>query len=405
MTSINNENFYFPNWHPESWKFCFQKQIPNYKNELSLKYSMNYLKKSEKIVLDQEIIDLKNLYSQAEKGNLFVLQAGDCAETFESCNFDDVKNRIDHLEYLCSLLEENIKKKVVLIGRIAGQYAKPRTEQFEFKNNSKILSYRGDIINSINYSEADRSPDPKRLITAYEKSKQTVNWINKIKKSNLFISHEALLLHYESSLTHYSSFTKDWLDYSAHTLWLGERTREINGAHVEFLKGIGNHIGIKIGPNAKPSEVVELLLLLNPRNSPGKISLITRFGDSPVLENLSEIIFSIQKKQLNVTWISDPMHGNSFKSHTGYKTRNFTNILNELKNTLEIHKKMNSILAGVHLELTYNNVTECTGGECNLQEQDLHLRYETYCDPRLNRSQSIQLINNFSKLYLEHKIS
>ncbi|WGL59668.1 3-deoxy-7-phosphoheptulonate synthase [Pigmentibacter sp. JX0631] len=399
MTSINNENFYFPNWHPESWKLCFQKQIPYYKNELSLKESMNYLKNSEKIVFDEDIMYLKNLYSEAEKGNIFILQAGDCAETFESCNLDDVKNRISHLEYLCNILEENLKKKVVLIGRIAGQYAKPRTEQFEFKNNSKILSYRGDIINSIHYSEIERSPDPKRLIIAYEKAKQTAEWINRIKKCNIFYSHEALLLHYESSLTHYSNFANEWFNYSAHTLWLGERTREINGAHVEFLKGIGNHIGIKIGPNAKATEVVELLRILNPRNCPGKISLITRFGDSPALENLLEIIFAIKKQQLNVTWISDPMHGNSYKSESGYKTRNFNNILNELKNTIEIHKKINSNLAGIHLELTYKDVTECTGGECNLQEQDLHLNYETYCDPRLNRAQSIQLIKEFCSIF------
>lgn len=395
MTSINNENYFFPHWHPESWKQCFQKQIPIYKNELSLKESLTYLKNADKLVFDKDISLLKSLFIEAEKGNVFILQAGDCAETFESCNLSDVKKRINHLENLRILLANKINKEVVLIGRMAGQYAKPRTEQFEYKNNSKILSYRGDIINSIHFNEIERIPDPKRLVTAYENAKKTLHWTYHLAHSNFFVSHEALHLFYESALTHYSELSGEWLNYSAHTLWLGERTRDIQGAHVEYLKGIANPIGVKIGPNAHPSEVVNLFEILNPSNSPGKIHFITRFGDNNSLSHLSKIINAIKKSNFNVTWICDPMHGNSFKTENGFKTRNYSNILNEIVNTINIHKNVGTILSGIHLELTYKDVTECIGGNANISENDLHLNYETYCDPRLNKDQSSQIINDF----------
>lgn len=397
MTSIQNETYLFTDWHPESWKHCPQKQIPNYKNELSLKESLHFLNHSEKLVDEKDIYHLRTLFQKAEKGELFILQAGDCAETFDSCSYEDVKARVAHLETLRDLLAKKIKKPVVLIGRIAGQYAKPRTEQFEYKNNTKMSSYRGDIINSIHFNEFERTPDPKRLLAAYENAKQTLRWISQIARKHFFVSHEALLLHYESALTHQANSSQDWLNYSAHTLWLGERTRELQGAHVEYLKGISNSIGIKIGPNATANEIINLLRILNPANIAGKIHLISRFGAQSTLDSLSEIINAVKKANFNVTWICDPMHGNSFKTQNGFKTRNYTHIISELKNTYELHHQIGSTLSGIHLELTYKDVTECIGGERNITENELALNYQTYCDPRLNKAQSIQLIQDFTK--------
>jgi len=397
MKSDNFKPYLFENWHIKSWKDFNLIQQPNYLNSSLLLETLSTLKCANKIVTENEINQLKYFFSEAEKGNIFILQAGDCAETFESCSFEDVKLRVDHILSLAKKLEEAIEKKVIVVGRIAGQYAKPRSEPFEILNHFSLPAFRGDIINGIEFNEIQRQPDPLRLLKAYENSKKTYDWIKEITNHTFFISHEALLLDYESNLTHKSIYSDKWLNFSAHTLWLGERTRDLKSAHVEYLRGISNPIGIKLGPNANYQEIISLLKLLNPQNISGKINLITRFGNKNNNLNLENMIHFLNHSGLSFSWSCDPMHGNSYKTNNGFKTRNFDDIISELIETHKIHNKLGSFLSGIHLELTYKNVTECIGGYKNkLNENNLSENFQSFCDPRLNKQQSSDLIELFS---------
>ena len=335
---------------------------------------------------------------------------------------------------------------VVKVGRLAGQFAKPRSSPKEQKDGIELPSYLGDIINSINFDEKSREPNPNRMIEAYNQSASTQNLIRafatggyadlsyvqnwnldfvknspqgsafkeiadriseslsfmnacginsktsrELAESNFFISHEALLLPYESCFVRIDSTTGDWYDVSAHMVWIGDRTRQIDGAHVEFCSGISNPIGIKVGPLTDSDELLKLIEILNPKNETGKIILIVRMGFKKIEKLFTKILRKIKNSGLNVVWSCDPMHGNIEKSNSGYKTRKFANILEEVKLFFEIHKKEGTYAGGIHLEMTGQNVTECLGGMQKITDEDLVARYHTHCDPRLNASQSIEL--------------
>ena len=335
---------------------------------------------------------------------------------------------------------------IIKVGRLAGQFAKPRSSPLEKKNNIELPSYLGDMINGIDFEENSRTHDPERMITAYNQAASTQNllrafayggyadlsriqrWnldfvkksrqgskfklladriseclnfmsscgvtsknVRQLSETNFYISHEALLLPYESAFTRVDSTTGDWYDTSAHMVWIGDRTRQLNGAHVEFCRGISNPIGIKVGPSTNPDELIKVVKKINPINEKGKITLIVRMGAKNIEKLFPKILNKIRNNKLNVVWSSDPMHANIEKSKSGYKTRNFRNILNEVKSFFKIHKKEGSFAGGIHLEMTGQNVTECIGGLQKISDKDLSSRYHTHCDPRLNASQSIEL--------------
>ena len=405
MKSAELNNNKYSSWNIDSWKEFSQIQQPEYEDHSKLTESLLFLSSAEKIVSEDEILLMQFYISEAAKGNLFILQAGDCAETFDSCHFEDVTSRVKHLKNLSFTLQNIIDIPVVIIGRIAGQYAKPRSEEFESINGFHLPCFRGDIINGIQFDPTIRKPDPQRLQTAFINSKLTMEWIREylnksnisFQNSNFFSSHEALLLNYESSLTHKSSNSSQWFNFGAHYLWLGERTRDINSAHIEYLRGISNPIGIKIGPKTNTSELISIINILNPQKKQGKINLITRIGFNELHKSLPNIILDVNQSGHPIVWSCDPMHGNSYKTVNGIKTRQFNNIWNELKETFNLHKELNSRLAGIHIELTYQNVTECLGGKSNITENILNQNYQSYCDPRLNKEQSQELIHLFAK--------
>jgi 3-deoxy-7-phosphoheptulonate synthase len=408
MNTAKLNDYKFTTWHPQSWKEFPKIQQPEYENNSLLMESLFFLNSAEKLISEEEILLTQFYLSEATKGKVFILHAGDCAETFESCQYYDVALRVSHLKNLANHLQKTIQKPVIIIGRIAGQYAKPRSEEFEILNDFILPCYRGDIINGIQFNIENRRHDPRRLQIAFKNSKLTLVWIreyfnkfqNSYQKSDFFTSHEALLLNYESSLTHKSLNSNKWFNFGAHYLWLGERTRNIHGAHVEYLRGISNPIGIKVGPKTNPDELLTIIKVLNPEQIPGKINLITRIGDSSIPNNLPNIISKINHSREPIAWSCDPMHGNSIKTLKGLKTRHFNNIWNELKNTYNLHKEMGSHLAGVHLELTYQNVTECLGGNIDITEENLLKNYKSYCDPRLNKEQSFELIDLLARHFI-----
>ncbi|KAB8033562.1 3-deoxy-7-phosphoheptulonate synthase [Fluviispira multicolorata] len=401
MQSAQLQSKYYTSWHPYSWKSFATVQQPYYENISLLEHCILNLKNSINLVTEEEINSIKFYLHEAAKGNVFILQAGDCAETFLDCNNENVIQRVSHLQRLQELLQNNIKKPVIVIGRIAGQYAKPRSEFFETINDITLPCYRGDIINGFNFNSESRKADPLRLIRAFECSKLTYNWIRDylnlnigINRHSFYCSHEALHLDYESALTRLSLKSGKWLNYGTHFLWLGERTKNLNGAHVEYLRGISNPIGIKIGPHTSPNELISLLKVLNPENQMGRITLITRFGVGMTQEILPSLLDKIKRLHIAVTWSCDPMHGNGQKTKHGIKTRYFQDIWQELKETIEIHNNYGSSLSGAHFEISPFDVTECVGGECLISETQLKNKYLSYCDPRLNNEQSKEIILN-----------
>ncbi len=403
MQSAHLQSKYETSWHPNSWKSYDTVQQPLYENKNLLEQCLLNLKSSVNLVTEEEINSIQYYIQEAAKGNVFILQAGDCAETFLDCNMFNVKTRVQHLQNLAENLKNILNKPIVIIGRIAGQYAKPRSHLLETINNISLPCYRGDIINGFDFNGEARKADPLRLIRAYECSKSTFTWIKDYLKLNLdiknnlfFCSHEALHLDYESALTRCSPKSGKWYNYGTHFLWLGERTKNIHGAHVEYLRGISNPIGIKVGPNTTPNELVSLVKLLNPENKQGRITLITRFGADVAHSILPSLLDKIKNTHLSVSWSCDPMHGNAEKTQHDIKTRYFKKIWQELNETINIHKKYGSILTGAHFEISPINVTECVGGSANITEEQLKTNYLTFCDPRLNRDQSIEIVDKLA---------
>lgn len=438
MTQFKNQT-----WTPMSWASRTALQQPQYDDVHSLAESLARLREMPPLVHVGEIKSLKSQIAEASEGRRFILQGGDCAERFVDCTPKAITDKLKIILQMSLILVYGLRKPVVRIGRIAGQYAKPRSEDFEMKNGLCLPSFRGDIINGYAFESESRRHDPQRLVKAATMSCFTINWIRALieggfadvrrpeiwkldhiseskqpqlytelservrdatrfmeliggageymRRVDFFTSHEALLLDYESAFTQKIDGEPGWYNLGAHMLWLGERTRQIDGAHAHYLSGIENPVGIKIGPTSNAAEIVNLVKLVNPNNEPGKITLITRMGHKKASGVLSELITAIKNAKLKVTWSCDPMHGNAIKAQNGIKTRDFSAILGELIETEECHRAMGSILGGVHFELTGENVTECLGGGVGLSEDQLVENYQSYCDPRLNYSQSLEI--------------
>ena len=433
-------------WTPYSWENKKALHQPEYKDSVALKKAVTKMKKLPPLVFAGEVRNLKNELAKCVDGEGFLLQAGDCAESFAEFHPNYIRDAFRVIMQMAVILSFASGVPVVKVGRLAGQFAKPRSSPTEEKNGKKLPSYLGDMINGIEFNEKSRVPDPDRMIKAYnqaastqnllrafayggyadlstiqswnldfvKKSKQGSNFkiladriseclkfidacginntnVRQLTETSFYISHEALLLPYESAFTRIDSTTGNWYDVAAHMVWIGDRTRQLNGAHVEFCKGISNPIGIKVGPTTEIDELMKVIKTLNPENEKGKIVLIIRMGAKLIERKLPKILEKILDSKLNVVWSCDPMHANIEKSKSGYKTRNFKNILSEVKSFFRMHKKIGTIAGGIHLEMTGQNVTECIGGLQKISDKDLSNRYRTHCDPRLNASQSLEL--------------
>jgi|TARA_B100001540_G_scaffold204578_1_gene180211 3-deoxy-7-phosphoheptulonate synthase len=433
-------------WKINSWRNYPVKHIPQYEDEKELNLVLGKIKNFPPLVFAEETRHLKRELAKVVDGKAFLLQGGDCAESFAEFNPNNIRDTFKVILQMSLVLTYSASLPVIKLGRIAGQFSKPRSASTEKQGSKELPSYLGDNINGIEFNEKSRRPDPKRLFKAYSQSASTLNllrafshggfadlkkvhlWnLGYIKKSpqakkfkeledkiadalafmeacgitsdfnrrlytvNFWTSHEALLLPFEESMTRVDSLTGEYHDTSAHFVWIGDRTRQIDGGHVEFCKGIQNPIGIKCGPTSKPDEIVNICNVLNPKNEKGKITLISRFGYQNVEKFLPKLIRAVKKEGLNVIWSCDPMHGNTIKSTTGFKTRPFNNVVNEVKNVFGVHQSEGSYAGGLHIEMTGQNVTECTGGAKNISDQDLSSRYHTHCDPRLNADQALEM--------------
>jgi len=430
-------------WQPDSWKNFPILQQPTYDDPAEVEKVLQKISGLPPLVFSGEIDNLRHHLAEVCEGRAFLLQGGDCAESFEACRSELIANKIKILLQMSLVMCYGSRKPIVRVGRIAGQYAKPRSSNHEEIDGEKYLSFRGDIVNSFQADKELRKADPGRLLRSYQKSALTLNFIRAmisggfadlhhpenwnlrfIEKSeqekkyralvdniqdamsfmgifgesdrslnsvDFFTSHEGLLLAYESAMTRYLERKKGYYNLGAHMLWIGDRTRQLDGAHIEFFRGIVNPVGIKVGPSAEPKTIVEICQRLNPSNTPGKVVLITRFGHDKIREGLPPFIEAIQKAEQKVVWSCDPMHGNTIKVENGVKTRDFNAILGEVQGAFDCHKEAGTYLGGIHFELTGDNVTECIGGSEGLKSGDLGRNYETYCDPRLNYSQSLEM--------------
>ena len=433
-------------WTPSTWRNYKALQQPTWKDKNSFQKVINEIEKYPPLVFAGEVQTLKEQLADAATGKGFLIQGGDCAETFDAFNANTIRDKLKIILQMSIVLTYGAACNVVKVGRIAGQFAKPRSSETESRGELTLPSYRGDAVNSIEFDIKKRTPNPKRMLKAYNQSAATLNLLrafttggfadlnkvhlwnqefikhspqgkrykeiaNKIddaltfmeavginsashsalKLTEFFTSHEALLLEYEQALTRQDSISKKWYTCSGHFLWIGDRTRQIDGAHVEFLSGVENPIGIKIGPSITAGELNKLCNKLNPSNEYGRITLISRMGADTIRKKLPTLIKSIKKNKHNVLWVCDPMHGNTYKLDNGYKTRHFDTILEELEHFFAIHKAERTVPGGIHFELTGENVTECLGGAHEISDFDLEKKYETACDPRLNNEQSLEL--------------
>ncbi len=432
------------NWSPQSWTTKEIRQQAIYKDEKALNKALSKLSNMPPLVTSWEIYKLKQKLAEVQEGKRFLIQGGDCAESFEDCNSPIISNRIKVLLQMSLVLIHGLKMPIVRIGRFAGQYAKPRSSNDETKDGVTLPSYRGDIVNKIGFTAKDREPDPARMLVGHASSAMTLNfvralidggfadirhpeywnlaWIEhsgqsteyqemmkKISESigfaeilagrrlgnlsrvDFYSSHEALHLHYEQALTREVPRQEGYFNLSTHFPWIGLRTNQLDSAHVELLRGINNPIGIKVGAETTKEHLIGLCRTLNPSNEAGKITLIHRFGAKNIESSLPRMIKILQDEGIGVVWCCDPMHGNTEATSNGYKTRQFKNIKAEVELAMDVHKSENSILGGVHLELTGENVTECLGGARELCEKDLERAYKTQVDPRLNYEQSLEM--------------
>ncbi len=433
-------------WTVNSWRGYKAKHIPEYPDKSELEKTENQLKTYPPLVFAGEARDLKRHLAKVSEGKAFLLQGGDCAESFDDFNADYIRDTFKVLLQMSVTLTAAGNCPVVKVGRMAGQFAKPRSSPKEEIDGVELESYKGDIINDMEFNESSRAPDPQRMIRAYTQSAATLNLLrafakggfsdlNKVHQWNMgfvdespqgkkfrdladkisdtlsfmdaigissgntkrlrnvdfFTSHEALLLPYEECLTRTDSTTGEVYDTSAHMVWIGDRTRQLDGAHVEFCRGIKNPIGIKCGPTLDPDELKKLIDVLNPENEAGKITLICRFGVDNVEEKLPKLIGPFANSDYNLVWSCDPMHGNTMKANSGFKTRPFERVIQEVESFFDIHHSLGTYPGGVHLEMTGQNVTECIGGAQAIKDEDLSARYHTHCDPRLNANQALEL--------------
>ena len=433
-------------WQLDSWKKYKAKHIPDYKDPEHLNRVLETLKGFPPLVFAGEVRSLSNSLAEVAEGNGFLLQGGDCAESFSEFHADNIRDTFRVILQMAIILTSGTNLPIVKVGRMAGQFAKPRSSPTEQKNGQELESYKGDIINGIEFDEIVRKPDPDRMLKAYSQAASTLNLLrafadggyadlrfvnswnmgflksgseyeryrklaNKIqeslnfmdalgvttdntpqlRKTDYYTCHEALLLPYEEALTRVDSTSGDIYDTSAHFVWIGNRTRFENSAHVEFCKGIKNPIGIKCGPSTDHDDLIKIIDKINPDNTAGRITLLARYGNDKVDNLLPKLIKRITDEGRIVVWSCDPMHGNTIKSKNGTKTRPFDEILSEVKKNIQLHNSLGSWFGGIHLEMTGQNVTECTGGIDEISESDLKDRYHTHCDPRLNANQAIEL--------------
>ena len=430
------------NWNPTTWQDAQTTQQPNYADSEAMERAVAALSKLPPLVSSWEIETLKGQLADAALGKRFLLQAGDCAERFADCTPERITGQLKVLLQMSLALVHSTKRRVIRIGRLAGQYAKPRSSDFETINGVTLPSYRGDLVNDIAFSEIAREPNPNRLLRGFERSAMTINFvralidggfadlhhpeywdlgfvehspkageyqaiiasiaeslrfmetlsgesIGAINRVEFFTSHEGLHLHYEQAQTRQVPRRDGWYDLSCHFPWIGARTTDLDGGHIEFFRGIANPIGVKIGTHEV--EIEKLLDVLHHDNEPGRLTLIHRYGEKKVAHELPKLIEAVQATGKQVLFICDPMHGNTQRTASGIKTRSFDSILSELEQSIDIHKNMGSSLGGVHVEVCGQNVTECTGGARGLNEAGLGDAYETLVDPRLNYEQSIEL--------------
>ncbi|MCW5731810.1 MAG: 3-deoxy-7-phosphoheptulonate synthase class II [Alphaproteobacteria bacterium] len=434
-------------WSPDSWRGRPIVQVPDYPDPAELAGVEATLAKFPPLVFAGETRRLTQSLGQVAAGKAFLLQGGDCAESFAEFNANNIRDTFRVLLQMAVVLTFGASLPVVKVGRLAGQFAKPRSAATERRDGVELPSYRGDIINGMDFTPDSRRPDPKRLLQAYSQSASTLNllrafaqggyadlhqvhrwnlgyakssanerWLGvvhrisealdfmeacgvtpdqtaELRTVDFYTSHEALLLGYEQAMTRQDSTSPsgEWVDTSAHMLWIGDRTREPDGAHVEFLRGVINPIGLKCGPSLEPAQLLRLIDLLNPANKPGRLTLIARMGADRVAEKLAPLVRAVQREGRAVVWSCDPMHGNTLTSSTGFKTRPFDRILKEVREFFLVHQAEGTHAGGVHLELTGQDVTECLGGAQAIDEAELGDRYHTHCDPRLNASQSLEL--------------
>ena len=433
-------------WTPSSWRNKPIAQQPSYPSMEALKAAESTLSDMPPLVFAGEIDSLKAQLADVASGNGFLLQGGDCAESFSEFSADKIRDTFKVLLQMSIVLTFSTSCPVVKVGRIAGQYAKPRSSDNEIVDGVELPSYRGDIINDIDFSAEKRTADPERLITAYHQATATLNLLRafaqggfadlhqvhawnqdfvsksplgekyqhladqidqslrfmeacgitssntpQLHETSLYTSHEALLLPYEEALTRKDSLSGNWYNCAAHMLWIGDRTRQPDHAHVEFLRGIQNPVGIKVGPSTQIDDLRLLLNQLNPDNEAGRITLIARMGSENIRNLLPPLVRVVEQEGQNVIWSSDPMHGNTIKASSGYKTRSVNAILDEIKGFFEVHKAEGTYAGGVHFEMTGQDVTECIGGAYQISEQGLADRYHTQCDPRLNGEQALEL--------------
>ncbi len=433
-------------WSPSSWREKPILQQPTYPDKAKLDSVLSELRNYPPLVFAGEARSLKEQLSNVAQGKAFLLQGGDCAESFSEFHADNIRDTFKALMQMAVVMTYAGGLPVVKVGRLGGQFAKPRSSDTETQGDITLDSYRGDIINGIDFSEKARVPDPERMIKAYNQATATQNLLrafasggladlHQVSKWNLdfahksevgekyealaediekslqfmeacgvtsktyrtlretdfFTSHEALLLPYEEAFTRKDSITGEWYNVAAHMVWIGDRTRQLDGAHVEYMRGIKNPIGIKAGPSMDPEDLVRLAQAVNPDNEAGRLNVIVRMGANKVGDHMPQLIRAIEREGLNVVWSCDPMHGNTIKSSNNYKTRPVDDILTEMKQFFQVHKAEGTFGGGVHLEMTGKNVTECIGGSFTVTEEDLSSRYHTHCDPRLNADQSLEL--------------
>ena len=420
-----------------------QPNWPGGKDGAPLAKAVADLKVLPPLVFAGECDDLKAKIAEAAAGRAFWLQGGDCAETFASATADSIRNRIKTILQMAAVLQYYSSLPVIKVGRMAGQFAKPRSNDLETRGDITLPAYRGDAVNDIEFTESARTPDPQRLVRVYNTSAATLNLVRaftqggfadlrqvhewnkgfirdskfgekyeqmateigralafmesagvdpeQFKSVDFYASHEALIIEYEKALTRIDSRTQLAYDVSGHFIWIGERTRQLDGAHVDFASKVRNPIGVKLGPKSTVEDALALIAKLNPNNEPGRITFITRMGAKNIRQALPALVDGVTKSGASVLWVCDPMHGNTFETKNGYKTRNFEDVLDEVRGFFEVHKKLGTHPGGIHIELTGDDVTECLGGGNDVSEKDLESRYESACDPRLNHSQSLEL--------------
>ena len=426
----------------DAWRDLTAAQQPAWPDRSALDAATAELASYPPLVFAGECDDLKAKLAAAARGEAFLLQGGDCAETFADATADRIRNKIKTMLQMAVVLTYGASMPVIKLGRMAGQYSKPRSKPDETRDGVTLPAYRGDMINGFDFTPESRTPDPQRLLRAYHTSSATLNLIRAFTKGgfadlrhvhewnrgfvatsanaryemlardidramrfmaacggdfdalrtvDFYSSHEALLLDYERPLTRIDSRTGSPYNVSAHFVWIGERTRQLDGAHVDLMSRVRNPIGVKLGPTTAPADALALVEKLNPDNEPGRLTFVSRMGAGKVRTNLAPLVEAVAQSGADVLWVCDPMHGNTFEASSGYKTRRFDDVMDEVKGFFEVHAALGTVPGGLHMELTGDDVTECLGGAEHIDEADLATRYETLCDPRLNHQQSLEI--------------